>query len=119
MTAPTERTNVRKLRHSIRKRVYKALMLTGGQPGLGKDQQILVVKTQIDLLTVALDRAKTLLEVVENRDFEAYKAAKDAKASMPDVEKIPASEEAAMTDLTFEQLVSKLGDDKDGEQPPF
>lgn len=109
MTEPsTDRSNVRKLRHSVRKRTYKALMLTGGQPGLSKDQQVAVVKQQIALLEEALAKAKTLLQVVETRDFDAYKAKKDALASMPDVEKVVASEEAAMADLTFAEIVAAL-----------
>jgi enoyl-CoA hydratase/carnithine racemase len=116
MNIPTERLSVRKLRHSIRKRTYRALLLTGGAPGMDQAQQIQVVTQQITYLEEALERAKTLLQVVTERDFTAHKAAKDAAATTPAPEKMAEGEEKSMSDLTFQEIIAGL-EEKQAEQP--
>lgn len=118
MTTPGTDRSVRRLRHSIRKRLYWALRMTGGIPGLTQEDQIQVLDKQIELITQALAKAKEAREIVASRDFDAYKTAKDAAAAAPAPEKVADSEEKSMTDLTFAELVAKLGgEDTPAEQP--
>ncbi|HEX8321635.1 hypothetical protein [Longimicrobium sp.] len=108
MTAPRTDRNVRKLRHSIRKRAFWIFQLTKGLPGATQEQQVQILDKQISLLTEALEKAKEAREIVSTRDFDAYKAAKDAAAAAPEVEKVADSEQKQMEALTFQDLVAQL-----------
>jgi hypothetical protein len=124
MTVPTDRS-VKRLRHSIRKRAFWIFQLTSGMPGATQEQQVQILDKQIELLKEALAKAEEARQLVATRDWDAYKAAKDAKAQTPAVEKVPDSDEKQMADLTFEQLVSDLekkapgGDQPKDDIPPF
>lgn len=129
MTQPSTQRSVRKLRHSIARRAHVVLMLAQGRPGLTQEQQVLVLDKQIELLNEALERATEARKIVATRDFAAYKAAKDTEAAKAQAvhDLIPDDEEKAVSDLTFDQLVSQLaGDDapadieaKADDLPPF
>lgn len=107
MTQPSQ-ISVRQLRHSIRKRVYKALQLTGGASGLSKDQQLQVLDMQIHLLTEALERAQQARDIVFLRDHDDHQAAKAA-----------AAQQQSATEATFADLVAGLAEKFDASQGKF
>lgn len=128
MTSPRTDRSVRKLRHSIRKRAFYIFQLTRGVPGASKEDQIKILDKTIELLNEAMEKAKEAREIVVNRDFDAYKAAKDAAAATPAPEKMAEGEVKDMTALTFADIVAKLSGDeaqaetetaKSEDQPPF
>jgi len=131
-TQPSTTPSVRKLRHSIRKRAYVAMMMTRGVPGATKEQQIQVFDQQIKLLEEALEKAKQARDIVFMRDFDAHqeekKAAQAAEKAHDDVD-LPDEVKSE-----FDALVAKLsgqfdaehggfkdedGDGEDKTQPPF
>lgn len=116
MTEPSTDRSVRKLRHSIARRAYGALMLARGQVGLTQEQQVMILDKQIELLNEALARATEARKIVATRDFAAYKQAKDTEQAkqLAIHDQIPDGEEKSMSDLSFNQLIAQLaGDDGD------
>lgn len=125
MTQPSTDRSVRKLRHSIRKRAFFIFQLTQGMPGASQEQQLQILDKQIELINEALAKATEARQLVAERDWDSYKAAKDAAAATPEVEKVADSEEKAVADLTFEQIIAQLNGEnveegtKPEDQPPF
>jgi hypothetical protein len=128
MTDPTSQPralDLRKMRHSVQKRCYKAFYLLGGQPGLSKADQMIRLDAAIELLESALAKAKKAHKFVAERDFDAHLAAKQAKKDMvAQAETLPDSPEKAQEQLTFDQLIKQLsgmtpGSDQPQDNPPF
>lgn len=107
MTQPSQ-ISVRQLRHSIRKRLFKALQLTGGAPGLNKDQQLQVLDMQIHLITEALEKAQQARDIAFLRDHDEHQAAKAATA-----------QQQSATEATFAELVAGLAEKFDASQGKF
>ena len=131
MTAPNTQS-IRPFRLKIRELAYKAMMLTGGKPGASKADQMIVLDNQIELLTEALATAKAARKIVEERDFDAYQAQKDAakaakKAAVAaavavQVETLPDDDQKALEGKTFAELMATLEDTTEEpgqETPPF
>jgi DNA-binding ferritin-like protein (Dps family) len=111
MTAPSN--SVTPLRYKIRKLTYKALMLTGGKPGLSKADQMIVLDNQIELLEAALATAKEARKIVAERDFDAYLAEK----AKPSYDTLSDKGQADATKMSFDQIVSALSGDAPAPEP--
>lgn len=117
MTEPSTTPSVRKLRHSIRKRAYVAMMLTRGVPGATKEQQIQAFDQQIKLLEEAVEKAKTARDIVFMRDFDAHQEAKATQqeaAKAHDAVDLPEAEKSK-----FQQLIAELSGQFDAEHGGF
>lgn len=119
---PTDQpVSLRKLRHSIQKHAFYALLSAKGVPGLAKADQMIRLDKAIEELEVALAKAKAARQLVGDRDFDAHQAEKATQqAKQAQHETLPDSPEKSSEQLTFDQLIGQLaGDDKPQDQPPF